>query len=89
MICTVYTLNQNCAGAGRVVPGSAIEYTDHEERDLCDDLADHGDYTAHVFSSWDSMREHYESMLEFAVHDSNAMYRRRVAKNILAEIESL
>ena len=88
MICTVYVYNENCAQAGRVVPGSAIEYANAEEREQCDGLADNGDLSGYDFPTWEEMRVFFsERLADLPANASNA-YTRRVARSVLDEIES-
>ena len=88
MICTIYVYNENCAQAGRVVPGSAIEYADAWEREQCDELRDNGDLSAREFPTWEDMRAFFKETL--AAYPANAAndYTRRVARSVLFEIES-
>ena len=84
MICTVYIYNENCAQAGRVVPGSAIEYANAEEREQCDGLADNGDLSGYDFPTWEEMRAFFEETLSAFPPGTVA---RRVARSVLDEIE--
>ena len=88
MICTVYVYNENCAQAGRVVPGSAIEYANALDRIGFDPLAADGDLSGYDFPTWESMRVFFsERLADLPANASNA-YTRRVARSVLDEIES-
>jgi len=89
MICTVYIYNENCAQAGRVVPGSAIEYANAEEREQCDGLADNGDLSSYDFPTWVGMRAFFAGTLAALQANASNDYTRRVARSVLFEIESL
>ena len=89
MICTIYVYSENCAQAGRVVPGSAILYANAEEREQCDGFADNGDLSAWEFPTWVGMRAFFEGTLAALPANAANDYTRRVARSILDEIEGL
>ena len=87
MTCSVYVYSESVTMAGRVVPGSAIEYASEEDQELGDNLASNGDFVGWEFSTWEGMRAFFSECLAATPANASSDYARRVARSVLDEIE--